>query len=358
MSKIPTAVLKQEQAADEALERDAPNFDPDSVGVEDGAGTPVIAVRQEIPAPPFGQPGLRLGQEAQQPPQDAQRQDGQDAQGDGGQKPEGQKSPEELAQEIKLERERNACVLGRINSVIKPLDEESKRLRKRVEELEKELSAKTQNDAPDVKKLRESIPHEIPVDDNELEMIARIVRQTVSEELKDKLPGATKSLRDEIEATSREHSMKAFVESVEQTYPGFVELDARNDKSWVAFLNTPVKGTGGRVTYGQSAEAAMNAMDIKGLSEIVDEFSRQSGIAFGSTKNGMDSRVSSQVRARQTGAVRQQNRGKPVFTQSQVARFTKDFASKAIYRELPPEAVDELRRDIEEAEEDGRVVPG
>lgn len=354
MNSIPRAVLEQEKAANEALEQDSRALDNGLVKMDERTETAQMPDRQldATAVPDSQQAGFRLGQEAQ----DARQQTQDTARVDGGQKPDGEKTQEELAAEIKLERERNASILGRINSIIKPLDEESKRLRKRVEELENELAARTRNDPPDVKKLRDALPRDMPVDDDELAMIAGVVRQTVREELKGQLPETAKSLRNEIEAGTRAQSMQRFIESMERAYPGLVELDSRNDPAWAAFLNTPVKGTGGRFTYGHAAQAAMNDMDVKGLSEIVDEFSRQTGIRFVSRKGGMDERLASQAKPRQSGAATRQERGKPWFKRSQIRQFDNDLRSGRIYDELDDKAIAELRRDIEDAEADGRVM--
>lgn len=365
--RLPTKVLQEEAAAEAALTEDA-KANAGTVSDAIDAGEEQIMVRGASPEPEHRKPilatadGFRLGTPAPQAPVDARSTGSESGQNGGSEQSHGEvsdadKTQEELAREIKLERERNASILGRINSVIKPLDEESKRLRKRVEELEQELASKRDAERPDVEKLRKSIPGEIPIDDNELEMIMRISKQAAREELMRSIPEATKSLKDEIGATERSNQMRRFIDQVEAKFPGFVKLDANNDKRWTAFLNTAIPGTGGRIKYASVAEDAVNAMDLKGLVEIVDEFCKQSGFAFGSRAD--DDRVSAQVRGRQSGAGRQTTvNEKPYFTRAQVERFTKDLNTKAIYEKLAPDAVEELRRDIEEAEEEGRVIDG
>lgn len=359
--RLPTKVLQEEAAAEAALTEDA-KANAGTVSDAIDAGEEQIMVRGASPEPEHRKPilatadGFRLGTPAPQAPVDARSTGSESGQNGGSEQPHGEDG-EDIAAQLEKERQRNAALLGRVNSQLKPLGEENRNLRKRVEELEQELASKRDAERPDVEKLRKSIPGEIPIDDNELEMIMRISKQAAREELMRSIPEATKSLKDEIGATERSNQMRRFIDQVEAKFPGFVKLDANNDKRWTAFLNTAIPGTGGRIKYASVAEDAVNAMDLKGLVEIVDEFSKQSGFAFGSRAD--DDRVSAQVRGRQSGAGRQTTvNEKPYFTRAQVERFTKDLNTKAIYEKLAPDAVDELRRDIEEAEEEGRVIDG
>lgn len=350
MSRIPTAVLEAEESADAAIEADASTFNASSLGAP--SESEGITIHEDAPFQPnAGSRQTEQGQVARTDEAQQANQGGEQA----GQKFE--LTQEELAQRIAAgKREIQGLFESRLRNMTQ-VSEENKNLRKRVDELEKELAARTANEIPDVAKLREEYPEYAAYDDDELVSITTSIKRTVAREISKVLPGATKNLREEIDAGNKAASMQSFVSQMETKYPGFVKLDSENDPAWLAFLDTAIPGTGGRIKYGTPAKEALDGMDMQGLSEIVEEFAKQSGFTFGS--RGVDPRVASQVRARQSNAGNaHQPQPKPYFTKTQVDRFYKDLNSGAIKRSLAPDAIEALRQDIESAEDEGRIIPG
>ena len=312
-SKIPTAVLEAEERADAAIEADASTFNASSLGAP--SDSEEIRIHEDTPFQPNA--GYRQNEQVLSARTDETQNTNQ---GDGqtGQKIE--LSQEELAQRVAAgKREIQGLFESRLRNMTQ-VSEENKNLRKRVDELEKEIASRTANERPDVQKLREEYPEYAAYDDDELVSITTSIKRTVAREISKVLPGATKNLRDEINAGNKEAAMQSFVSQMETKYPGFVKLDSENDPAWLAFLDTAIPGTGGRIKYGTPAKEALDSMDTQGLSEIVDEFAKQSGFSFGS--RGVDPRVASQVRARQSNASNaHQPKPKPYFTKTQVDRF-------------------------------------
>jgi hypothetical protein len=356
MSGIPTAVLRAEAEADAAIEADASTFDAsllsepsgsDGITIQDG-GVP----RQQ---PIDGYRRAEQGQGARADGEQTAHQDSSEAKADV-QKIE--MTQEELAQRVAAgKREIQGLFESRLGNMTQ-ISEENKNLRKRVNDLEREIAAKTANERPDVHKLRDEHPEFAGYDDEELITITSAIRRTVAKELEKVIPGAARNIRSEIESGNKATAMRSFVSRMEAKYPGFVKLDSENDAAWLSFLDADVPGTGGRVKYGSPAKEALESMDERGLSEIVDEFSKQSGFTFGS-RGDVDPRVAAQVRPRQSNAgTARQNQSKPVFTVSQVARFNREYNSGAIKRQLSPDAIEALRTDIESAEAEGRIIDG
>jgi hypothetical protein len=350
MSRIPTAVLEAEEKADAAIEADASTFNASSLGAP--SESEGITIHEDAPFQPNA--GSRQPEQGQSARTDETQQTNQGGE-QAGQKIE--LTQEELAQRVAAgKREVQGLYESRLRNMTQVTDE-NKNLRKRVDELERELASKTANERPDVQKLREEYPEFATYDDDELITITSAMKRTVERQLSKVLPNATKNIREEIDAGNKAAAMQSFVATMENKYPGLGELDRTNDAAWLAFLDTAIPGTGGRIKYGNPAQDAMNSMDVKALSEIVEEFSKQSGFTFGS--RGVDPRVASQVRARQSNAGNaHQPQPKPYFTKTQVDRFYKDLNSGAIKRSLAPDAIEALRQDIESAEDEGRIIPG
>lgn len=350
---IPTAVLEAERLADEALEADAQVFSPEDVGSDQ-----IMVVAGQEPEQPglFGHPPVAQQQAQHQHEIQhdvSQTQETQETTADG--------EKIELTQEQLQERINSGKneIRGLFESRLKglsQLSEENKNLRKRLSELEDELAASRFSQTPDVDKLREEYPEFADYGDDEVVAITNAIRRSVGRELKNAIPNAARSLREEFSAQSRETAMGGFVSQLNQKYPGIVELDSMNDPVWLEFLSKPVPGTGSRITYGVPAKDALDNMDFTAMSEIIDEFVRQTGHRFGSSQT--DRNVRSQVRPKQSSVGGQKTQGKPYFTTTQVNKINKDIATGAIFHELSEEAVAKLLADLEEAEFDGRIVSG
>ena len=238
-------------------------------------------------------PGYRPVTEAGQGARTDEAQPGQQ----GGEKIE--LTQEELAQRIEAgKREIKGLYESRLAGMTQ-LSEENKNLRKRVEELETERAALTANARPDIGTLRKEYPEFAHYDDDELVQIVSAVRKTVASEISKALPAAAKNIRQEFAASGKATAMQSFIAQIEGKFPGFTKLDSENDPAWTAFLDTAIPGAGGRITYRQPATDAIGRVDAQGLSEIIEEFARQSGTVFGSKTAP---RVGSQIRPRQTGA--------------------------------------------------------
>lgn len=352
MNGIPRAVLEAEEKADAAIEADASSFDASMLG--DSPESEGITVQSEVSTPI-----QTAGQRPTEQVQSARTEEASQTQQ--GSEQAGQKvelTQEELAQRVAAgKREIQGLFESRLRNMTQ-VSEENKNLRKRVDELEKELAERTANERPDVAKLREEYPEYAAYEDDELVNIVTSIKRTVAKEIGKVLPNATKGIREELDANNKATAMQSFVAQMERKYPGFVKLDSDNDPAWIAFLETAIPGTGGRIKYKAPAKEALDTMDETGLSEIVEEFVKQSGFTFGS--RGVDSRVASQVRPRQSSAgnAHQTIQPKPYFTKAQVATFYKDYNSGAIKRVLAADAIEALRQDIESAEDEGRVVNG
>ena len=346
---LPTAVQRADEQADAAIAADGPSFDAAMAGLEDGQGG-ILVHDETAPAPT---PGQRQETSAGQGARTDEAQPGQQDNAAGDQKIE--MTQAEFAQKIEAARREVKGLFETRLANLTQLTEENKNLRKRVTDLETEVASLTANARPDVAKLREEYPEFAHYDDDELASIVAAMQKTVAKALNKALPSAQQTIRQEIDAGNKAAAAQTFVAQIDKKYPGFIELDRTDNPAWVAFLDSAIPGTGGRIRYRHAATDAFNSADVQGLSEIIDEFARQSGAVFGSQP---DSRVVSQVRARQTGgrpAPKQSD--KPVFTQAQVAKFRKDYNSGAIKRQLSPEAINALLTDIEEAEAEGRIIP-
>lgn len=354
MSTLPRAVLKADAEADEAIAQDSPNFDASRIGTEDDSGD--IQIIDE-PRTVVQQTVSRQGQAEQ--PSLLPNNDARTANSDTART---EMSTDEkiaaLTKDLEIEKHKFSSLLGRLESQQKPISEENRTLRKKVQELEQEIANLRTDDGTDVQNLRKKLPVDMPYDDNELKLIMTAARQVARDEIGSAMPKAQQALRDEITEGTRQSSMSRFVTELGAKYPGLLEMDAAKDPSWMAFLSTVVRGTGGRMTYGRAAQEAINEMDLAGMSDIVEEFKNQSGVTFGDKAS--DGKVSSQVRPRQTSASSQRSAqvNKPYFTVAQVKQFNKDMNSGAIHRTLNPEQIASLQQDIEDAEEEGRILQG
>ena len=263
---------------------------------------------------------------------------------------------EELAQKIDAGRK---DLKGLFESRLKNMSnfaEENKALRKRVQELEEEAASIKTHTPESADKLRQKYPELASFDDEDVANITTFVSKKTKEDLDKILPEAMNGLRREIESGSKESSMRSFISQMEEKYPGFVNLDKTNNPKWVAFLDSDIEGTGGQVKFQEPALKAFNSMNVSALSKILDEFSRQSGYQFGS-RRGDDSRVSAQARPRQSIAGKQrQATNKMFFRRSDVSRFNKDYDTRAIYGKMERKDVEQLKKDIEEAEDENRIL--
>lgn len=354
MNTLPRAVLKADAEADEAIAKDSPGFDASQIGTGDNSGDiqiidePRIMTQQSV---------SRQGQ-AEQPsllPVNGARNEGSNDMA------RTEMTAEEkiaaLTKDLETEKHKFSSLLGRLETQQKPISEENRTLRRRVQELEQEIANLRVDDGTDVQNLRKKLPVDLPYDDNELKLIMTAARQVARDEIGSAMPKAQQAIRDEITEGTRQSSMTRFVNDLGAKYPGLSEMDAAKDPSWMAFLSTVVRGTGGRMTYGKAAQEAINDMDIAGMSEIVEEFKNQSGVTFGDAKP--DGKVSSQVRPRQTSASSQRSAqvNKPYFKESDIKQYEKDLNSGRLAIIVKdPDARLQLQQDIEDAVEEGRVI--
>lgn len=291
---------------------------------------------------------------------------------------EHQQSAEEAAQKEK-ERQREASAAGRLNKLQGDLRAQRESYEAKIAELEARVAdldgklksvkigdAPSRNDETD-EELFAEIRKEYDESDYSDDDLKRFI--SVINRVGNRNNNALKKIQqrfDEMDAERAERAKSAakaeadsFVAKLNDEFPGFRDIDAKNDPRWIQFLATDVGGVMEGTTYQDIATDALKTLNYRKFSSVVREFARQSGIVFSPNGNPADASIVGQIRPDGVAASeREQKKAQPrIVSAAEIAEFRHAaFARKAEEKYgMTAKQVDERLRYYEDAEAEGRV---
>ena len=268
----------------------------------------------------------------------------------------GEEAVETLQRQLGREKQRNASLLGRLESQLRPMNEVVKQLKEQnallLQERERYPSPETVKKPAAERFLTEEDMLKLTPD--QLDLQAKIARGMTASELertRGELQVQQRQLEDRIaalEQTAVSRTTGAFWNAVERKVPGAKQANDEASPEWVAFLDEIDSDSGrSRRVLG---EAAIVAGDVRRVADLVREYYERQGVE-------VPERVVSQVRPERAAnpASRPATR-KPSVRESEIKRFYDDVA-KGVYVGRDDERK-KLESVIDSALLEGRILRG
>ena len=271
---------------------------------------------------------------------------------------------EEVERDLAAERHKVASLKGSFEDRLRPISDENRLLKEKLQELEKRIDEQRTPKVPAFK--RHLRPEEQDAADSpEVNLTARVARgeaEEIASQTKAELLARIQELEGRVEKTVASSDERAarvarssFWRDVEGEHPGFGAMNDGGDARWVEFLDTDNEITG--KSYREACVSAMNEGDTKRFSRIVTEFKKLYKVE---SPDAGRKRLTSQIQPRTATGGREDGNTQvqKTYKQSEVDRFYREKAIGRLSKTMTEEQIERLTTEIETAIDEDRIVSG